>query len=114
MSDAGFELRKWETNLVELKEKIYDEIKENVSDVCVQKKVWDLAWVISNNAINFYFERLVEEVFDLPMTTRSILSISARIYDPLELLSPITIQMKMLFQIICQNKTSCGTTLEKN
>ena len=39
MSDAGFELRKWETNLVELKEKIYDEIKENVSDVCVEKKV---------------------------------------------------------------------------
>ena len=114
MSDAGFELRKWETNLVELKEKIYDEIKENVSDVCVKKKVWGLAWVISNNAINFYFERLVEEVFDLPMTTRSILSISARIYDPLELLSPITIQMKMLFQIICQNKTSCGTILEKN
>ena len=39
MSDAGFELRKWETNLVELKETIYDEIKENVSDVCVEKKV---------------------------------------------------------------------------
>ena len=39
MSDAGFELRKWEKNLVKLKKKIYDEIKENVSDVCVEKKV---------------------------------------------------------------------------
>ena len=35
MSDAGCELRKLETNLVELKEKIYDEIKETVSDVHV-------------------------------------------------------------------------------
>ena len=47
------------------------------------------------------------------MTKRSILSISARIYDPLGLLSPITIQMKMLFQIICQDKTSWDTILEE-
>ena len=47
------------------------------------------------------------------MTKRSILSISARIYDPLGLLSPITIQMKMLFRIICQDKTSRNTILEK-
>ena len=37
MSDAGFELRKWEANLVGLKEKIYDGIEETVSVVCVEK-----------------------------------------------------------------------------
>ena len=37
MSDAGFELRKWETNLVGLKETIYDGIEETVSVVCVEK-----------------------------------------------------------------------------
>ena len=114
MSDAGFELKKWETNLVELKEKIYDEIKDNVSNVCVKKKVLSLNWDISKDTINFYFENLVEEAFDLPMTKRSILSISARIYDPLGLLSPTSIQMKMLFQIICQNETLWDTVLEKN
>ena len=36
---------------------------------------------------NFCFEHLVEKAFDLPMTNRSNLSISARIYDPLGLLS---------------------------
>ena len=113
MSDAWFELRKWKTNLVELKEKIYDGIKKTVSDVCVEKKVSGLAWDISKGSINFNFERLVEEAFDLPMTKRSILSISARIYDPLGLLSPITIQMKMLFQIICHDKTSRDTVTEK-
>ena len=39
MSDAGFELRTWKTDLVELKKKIYDEINETVSDVCLEKKV---------------------------------------------------------------------------
>ena len=43
MSDADFELRKWETNVAELKEKIYDGIKETVSDVCAEKKVLGLA-----------------------------------------------------------------------
>ena len=47
MNDAGFELRKWETNLVELKEKIYEGIK----DVCVEKKVLGLAWDISKDTI---------------------------------------------------------------
>ena len=53
MSDAGFELKKWETNLVELKEKISDEIKETVSDVCVEKKILGLAWDISKDTISF-------------------------------------------------------------
>ena len=56
---------------------------------------------------------LLEEAFDLPMTKRLILSISARTYDPLRLLSSITMQMKMLIQIICQDKTSWDTNLEK-
>ena len=38
-----FELRKWETNLVELKKMIYDGIKETVSELCVGKKVLRLA-----------------------------------------------------------------------
>ena len=39
MSDAGFELRTWKTDLVELKKKIYDKINETVSDVCLEEKV---------------------------------------------------------------------------
>ena len=39
MSDAGFELRTWRTDSVELKKKIYDEINETVSDVCLEEKV---------------------------------------------------------------------------
>ena len=38
------------------------------------------------------------------MTKRSILKISGKIFDPLGLTSPITVQFKMLFQTICTNK----------
>ena len=38
------------------------------------------------------------------MTKRSILKTSGKIFDPLGLTSPITIQFKMLFQTICTNK----------
>ena len=77
-------------NLVELKEKIYEGIKEIVAGLCVEKKVLGLTWDISKDTINFCFEHLVEEAFELPMTNRSILSISARIYDRLGLLPNIT------------------------
>ena len=44
MSGAGLELRKWETNLAEMLEKIYDGVKETVSDVCAEIEVLALAW----------------------------------------------------------------------
>ena len=59
---------------------------------------------LSADTIIFYFDELVNEAFSLPMTKRSILKISAKIFDPLGLTSPITIQFKLLFQIICTNK----------
>ena len=64
----------------------------------------DLVWDILKDTINLYFEHLLKKAFDLPMTKRSIISISVKICDPLGLLSPITIRMKMLFQTICQVK----------
>ena len=39
-----------------------------------REKNFGLAWGISKDKINFFFERLVEEAFDLPMTKRSILT----------------------------------------
>ena len=47
------------------------------------------------------------------MTEISILKISMKIFDPLELTSPITIQFKMLFQIICTSKFNCDDAMPK-
>ena len=72
-----------------------------------------IAWDISKDTINFYIEPLVEEAFNLPMAKISVLNISARTDDTLGFLSPITIQMEMLFQIICHDKTWWDTIIIK-
>ena len=104
IKEGGFELRKWASNSVELINKINR--KENVS--CSDssnksnytRKVLGITWDLAADTIIFYFDELVSEVFSLPMTKRSILKISGKIFDPLGLTSPITIQFKM----ICTNK----------
>ena len=68
------------------------------------RKVLGINWDLETDTIIFYFHELVNEAFSLPMTKRFILKISAKVFDPLGLISPITIQFKMLLQIIWRNK----------
>jgi len=48
----------------------------------------------------------------LPPTKRSVLRISAKVVDPLGLLSPFVIRTKILFQTLCKSKLDWDTTLE--
>ena len=50
---------------------------------------------------DFNFVDLINEAKSLPPTKRSLLKISAKIFDPLGLISPLTIQWKVLFQLLC-------------
>ena len=40
----------------------------------------------------------------MELTKRSILSLSAAVYDPLGVVSPITARVKTIFQLICKEK----------
>ena len=44
---------------------------------------------------------LVQGAVSMKPTKRSIIGLSARFYDPLGFLSPVTFQFKMLFQDVC-------------
>ena len=106
--EGGFELRKWVANSVELMNKINRDENINCSDSSNEsnhtRKVLGINCDLAAETIIFDSDELVNEIFSLPMTKRSILKVSAKIFDPLGLTSPITIQFKMLFQIICTNK----------
>ena len=108
MKEGGFELRKWASYSVELMNKINRDENINCSDSSnesnITRKILGINWDLAADTIIFYFDELVNEAFPLPMTKRSILKISAKIFDPLGFTSPITIQFKMLFQIIFTNK----------
>ena len=47
---------------------------------------------------------MVEKADDLPVTKRSILKVIAGMYDPLGLVSPVLVSMKVLFQELCMGK----------
>ena len=115
MKEGGFEFRKWASNSVELINKINREENINCSDSSNEsnhtRKVLGVNWDLEDDTIIFYFDELVNEAFLLLMTKRSILKISAKIFEPLGLISPISIQFKMLFQMICTNKFSWGDSL---
>ena len=84
---------------------------DSLNELNHTRKVLGINWDLEADTIIFYFDELVNEAFLLPMTKRSILKISAKIFDPLGLISPISIQFKMLFQIICTNKFSWDDSL---
>ena len=48
----------------------------------------------------------------LPPTKRSVLRISAKMFDPLGLLSPFIIGAKILFQVLCKSKQDWDSILD--
>lgn len=48
----------------------------------------------------------------LPLTKRSVLKVTARIYNPVGFLAPLTVEMKLLFQKLCIEKTNWNIELK--
>ena len=49
----------------------------------------------------------------LPPTKRSLLKASAKIFDPIGLISPVTVKMKIWFQKLCEAKLNWDDELDK-
>ena len=54
----------------------------------------------------------MEYLKTLPPTKRSVLKLSAKLFDPLGLLSPFIVNMKIWFQKLCVDKVNWGDRLE--
>ena len=121
MKEAGFELRKWATNNPELSAMIKSCENENsqcelVTEINVDddsytkacfgsddqfKKVLGLCWHPETDTIVFDFCNFVEGALKLEPSKRNILKVVSILFDPLGLLCPIIIQMKVIFQKLC-------------
>ena len=69
-------------------------------------KVLGSVWNTSSDRLEFNHSDLAKQARLLPPTRRSLLKISAKIFDPLGLLSPFSIKWKILFQILCNENIS--------
>ena len=63
-----------------------------------------LAWNCENDTLHFSFAHVIEKARNLEVTKRNVLSLLASLFDPLGIISPVTVSMKALFQEICSNK----------
>ena len=116
--EAAMNLRKWKTNDEELKEKIIteeQELNENFeirnSDshasetlnpkVKTDTKVLGVPWDVDDDSLKFNLHML-EGIEEKKITKRMLLRAVASVFDPMGVLSPIVIKLKILFQEVCK------------
>ena len=100
---------KWRTNDKDLQLRINESegIKSNSETGGAREqsiKILGLSWDTHEDCFCFEFEELIKFVESLPPTKRSLLRVSAKIFDPLGFLSPFTVSTKILFQRLCLDK----------
>ena len=111
MNQGCFNLRKWKTNSRILQQRI--DAKEGTAANDIRKlKLLGVSWDSSKDIFQFDLTDLVNFVKSLPPTKRSILKSSAKIFDPLGLLSPFVVEIKILFQILCKSSVGWDVPLE--
>ena len=69
-----------------------------------EHKVLGLNWDCVSDEFIFKFEALLKLAEGLEPTRRNLLKITSSFFDPLGVLSPVLVQMKVLFQMLCQKK----------
>lgn len=120
MSTGGFNLRKWKTNSPILQEEFDNGEtllqQENVatneetyvkdmlgSETQVGKtKVLGITWDRFNDNLEFDLSKLKNLEQNVKATKRNIPSTIAKLFDPLGLISPVVVGLKILFQELCR------------
>ena len=67
-------------------------------------RILGVIWDHVTDTFQFEFTHLGSYVGSMPITKRSVLKLTAKIFDPLGFVSPFVIQLKILFQLLCQGK----------
>ncbi|XP_052227388.1 uncharacterized protein LOC127842105 [Dreissena polymorpha] len=105
MSKAGMNLRSWSSNSEALQKVA---LRENVLDEEDVTKVLGLRWKTESDTMQFVIRNIPEV---LEVTQRMILKFSSQIYDPLGLLSPVTVRAKIMLQDIWKGNYDWDTPL---
>ena len=132
MANGGFKLLKWKTNDPKLKERInsiettvtkqemvkrledeetYAKSKLESQGGSKGEKVLGVVWNCESDTFHLSLAHIAEKAEGLEPTKRNVLSVLASLFDPLGLISPVTVSMKILFQEICSSKFDCDETL---
>ena len=92
MKEGCFNLRKWKINSSIVRQKISEEMKEDDKS---EVKILGLNWDTMSDELRFEFVSVMEYLKSLPPTKISVLKLSAKLFDPLSLLSPFFVNMNI-------------------
>ena len=103
--EASFNVRKCKTNSLELQNYI-DKMQRSISPSSEiqnkdKTKMSGIKWNTINDYLIYSFEDLVESFKSVLPTKRSILGLIAQFYDPVGLIQPVSIKLKLLFLEVC-------------
>ena len=131
MTEGGSNLRKWQSNDQELmkmiqsnegngqtlevnqKSVVTEDERTFADTVCGtaadspeqgEQKLLGMIWDFLEDELRFDLTSYEVFASSLPLTKRNILRITAKIYNPLGLIAPILLPMKVMFQQLCLNK----------
>ena len=116
-NDAKFVLHKWNSNVTEL-EDMHDResgdselsfAKQQLGAQPIESKVLGLQWNKQLDAMTVIF--LQDET---PSTKREVLKKLAKVYDPLGIATPLTLQGKLIYRDICNQKVPWDAELTRN
>ena len=75
-------------------------------------KLLGINWNFDSDEFCYNLQEMVEYAQSLPCTKRSVLRLSAKVFDPIGLVTPLTGNMKILFQTLCTNDVKWDDDLE--
>ena len=119
LAAANFNLRKWATNNSDLhnvmNNALHTDKEQGSSEHENIRELLGLDWDLDNDTFIFEFNeilQILQTVISLPITKRNILKIGGMFFDPLGLLSPLTLKAKLLFQEVCSLKLDWDCKVE--
>ena len=75
-------------------------------------KLPGVIWDNHADQLVFKFDDLIDYANTLPLSKRSVLKISAKIFDPLGLFGPFVIRLKIIFRKLCMEKVEWDDSLQ--
>lgn len=133
LASAGFNLRKFTTNVSSLQARVVSaessdfsdpvEIEETFSQATLgsvqtprdgEQRVLGVNWNVNSDQLVFNFEKIAEVAGELEPTKRNVISLIGKFYDPIGILSPIVVKFKIFMQALCESRIEWDETLPES
>ncbi|GBN64165.1 hypothetical protein AVEN_215717-1 [Araneus ventricosus] len=105
LSEASMNLRRWATNspiLNEAWKRANVHCREKSEEFGVPLKILGIIWDNMNDDLTFDIKQSEKLRYLVTVTKGNMLPTQGRLFDPIDIMNPFTVRMKLLLQTICE------------